>query len=293
MKRLRFIIIIIALIFLNFNAKSQYLSMLNSQNKWRVIVKTQGIQHIEEYRVGNDTTIFNQTWKKIKMISDSNAVLGFVTKFYLREDTINKKVYALKPDQSPYLYFDFNANINDTVLLYNILDNAIDTFAVNSVKMWMTADSVLRRAFMITNTSNPFSFEHWIEGVGSTEGIYYGNKLLYSNTNTYKLEASCFNNNLVYYSDDLLFGICNLNVGISGLNAISPNIYPNPASDFLQIENIDGKITADIYSMDGKLQKTVVLVGNNLIKINDLTMGVYILKIRNDKDISYHKFIKQ
>ena len=283
---------ITAIILMSFSAKSQYNQMLLSQYKWSVYVNNQGNSITEEYRVDTDTTIFNQTWKKIKMISTQNP--NFINKFFLREDTLTKKVYAMNPGQSPHLYFDFNASINDTLLLYNLMYNEIDTFVVNNKSLFMTVDSIYRNSLKIRNTSIPFSLtEIWIEGVGSTNGLYYGNKLQYLNSIVTRLEASCYNNQLVYRSPDLPSNICNINIGITETNLYTPKIYPNPATDFLQIENISDKTNIEIFSIDGKLQKSHTVAENGIVKINELAEGIYIIKLQTEKGLIYRKIIKR
>jgi hypothetical protein len=282
---------IIAIILMSFSAKSQYNQMLLSQYKWSVYVNNQGNSITEEYRVDTDTTIFNQTWKKIKMISTQNP--NFINKFFLREDTLTKKIYAMNPGQSPHLYFDFNANINDTLLLYNLMYNEIDTFVVNNKSLFMTDDSIYRNSLKIRNTSIPFSFfDYWIEGVGSTNGLYYGNKLQYLNSIATRLEASCYNNQLVYNGDDLFQNYCSYNISINETEINSIKLYPNPATDFLKIENISDKTGIAIYSIDGKLQKSLTVPENGIVKINELVEGIYFIKFQNDKGIVCKKFIK-
>ncbi len=292
MKTFKTFTIILVLILIGINAKSQYKPILLNQYKWSVYINNQGNSITEEYRVDTDTTIFNQTWKKIKMISTQNP--NFINKFFLREDTITKKIYAMNPGQAPHLYFDFDANINDTLLLYNLMYNEIDTFIVNNKSLVMTVDSIYRNSLKIRNTSIPFSFfEYWIEGVGSTNGLYYGNKLQYLNSIFTRLEASCSNNQLVYNGGDLEFNYCSFNIGINETEINSTKIYPNPASDFLQIDNLTEKTKLEVFSMDGKLHQTKVVYGNTTINIENLPDALYLVKIQTDSGVLIKKFLKQ
>ena len=64
-----------------------------------------------------------------------------------------------------------------------------------------------------------------------------------------------------------------------GINEISNNgiqIYPNPASDYLFIENIEPQ-QVTIYSLDGKLLK--IIHNTNIIDIRDLKQGLYLINI--------------
>ena len=75
-------------------------------------------------------------------------------------------------------------------------------------------------------------------------------------------------------------------------NNILPSIYPNPATDFLQIENISDKTVIAIYSIDGKLQKSHTVAENGIVKIKELAEGIYFIKFQNEKGIVCKKFIK-
>ena len=75
---------------------------------------------------------------------------------------------------------------------------------------------------------------------------------------------------------------------------ISANIYPNPTSDFLNIEMEEmGEATLRIYSVNGSLVKEDVLSGShNSINVNALGNGNYFYTIScGDKEIS-GKFAK-
>ena len=291
MKTFKTIAIILVLILIGINAKSQYKPLLLNQYKWNVNVSNQGNNITEQYRVDADTIMFNQIWKKIKMISTQNP--NFINKFFLREDTITKKIYAMNPGQAPHLYFDFDANINDTLLLYNLIYNEIDTFLVFNKSLIMTCDSIYRNSLRISNISHLFSFEIWIEGVGSTNGLYYGNKLQYLNSIVTRLEASCYNNQLVYNGGDLEFNYCSFNIGINETEINSTKIYPNPASDYIYIENIKEKARIEIYNMSGIIQLTADANGDSNINIRNLPDGLYLIKIQTDSNIAIKKLLKQ
>ena len=66
---------------------------------------------------------------------------------------------------------------------------------------------------------------------------------------------------------------------VDGIDEISDNviqIYPNPTSDFIFIENIEPQLVT-IYSLDGKLIKTIE--NANVVDVRDLDKGVYLINI--------------
>jgi len=87
--------------------------------------------------------------------------------------------------------------------------------------------------------------------------------------------------------------ICEPYLGIEGIEFKEIKIYPNPAIDFLQIESLTDKTIISIYSMVGKLHKSLTASENGIVNINDLAEGIYIIKLQTEKGVIYGKFIKQ
>jgi len=73
---------------------------------------------------------------------------------------------------------------------------------------------------------------------------------------------------------------------------IDLNIYPNPSSDFINVEGIeDAKVSASIYSISGALLQSNVSLDQQ-IDIRSLENGSYILAIKGDgwkRGISFSK----
>ena len=75
------------------------------------------------------------------------------------------------------------------------------------------------------------------------------------------------------------FGTDSFITSVDGINEITADviqIYPNPTSDFIFIENIEPQ-SVTIYSLDGKLVKSVK--NTNVIDVRDLDKGVYLINI--------------
>jgi len=78
----------------------------------------------------------------------------------------------------------------------------------------------------------------------------------------------------------------------------SLKIYPNPVNDKLFIDLPyslnSNKITVNIFDIQGRLIQNGSLNNNNYINTDKLKKGIYIIKIINDKNQTFHsKFIKQ
>lgn len=94
--------------------------------------------------------------------------------------------------------------------------------------------------------------------------------------------TSAYGNNL--YVDKVMTGI-GFGINESAENTIS--VYPNPASDFINICNAENSVAA-LYDVYGKLISSTIINQNNYtLNTTDLATGNYILKLTNgDKTIS-------
>jgi MBG domain (YGX type)/YDG domain/Secretion system C-terminal sorting domain len=71
------------------------------------------------------------------------------------------------------------------------------------------------------------------------------------------------------------------------------SIYPNPASDYIIVNNLQEKMTIRIFNLLGKLVKTTIVSGTEKISISDLSTGVYIIKISGKGIETVTRFVKQ
>jgi len=72
------------------------------------------------------------------------------------------------------------------------------------------------------------------------------------------------------------------------------NIYPNPATDVLNIDNKTGQSISEIavYSVSGMRVKQARNTQTS-IAVSDLQSGVYFVKIRIGNEVQNFKFIKK
>jgi predicted outer membrane repeat protein len=70
------------------------------------------------------------------------------------------------------------------------------------------------------------------------------------------------------------------------------HIFPNPVSDFININYLQPNSTVSIYDMMGKLVYYNHITTNQ-INVSEFTNGVYLLKIETVKEIVTNKFLKQ
>ena len=70
------------------------------------------------------------------------------------------------------------------------------------------------------------------------------------------------------------------------------NVYPNPATDMINITTPDNVLRVEIFNMQGQLVKAEA--GEvNTISVKDLANGIYTLKLTTDNGSSVHKIVKK
>ncbi|WP_210149023.1 T9SS type A sorting domain-containing protein [Chryseobacterium scophthalmum] len=132
--------------------------------------------------------------------------------------------------------------------------------------------------FEFSNPNNQYQFSP-----GETPYIlYYGFET--ATGNTIANEAVFDNANVVFRKDVLA-------VNDSSVKKSRTMIYPNPATDYLEIQTESNVNSVEIYDMSGRKENTEV--NNNRINISNLTPGNYLLKIKTSNETITKKFIKK
>jgi dienelactone hydrolase len=85
-----------------------------------------------------------------------------------------------------------------------------------------------------------------------------------------------------------------ITINITGLNQmdnLAMNISPNPTSDYILLEHINGKFSYSIYDVNGKL----MLSGKNeqKIDVHSLLAGIYQVQIQNNGRLNNLQFVKK
>ena len=71
---------------------------------------------------------------------------------------------------------------------------------------------------------------------------------------------------------------CSETVGISEASDASVYLSPNPVHDVVMLHNLSGRQFVSIYALDGRLMKSTEVVGDQLIDISNLPIGLYLVK---------------
>jgi len=85
-------------------------------------------------------------------------------------------------------------------------------------------------------------------------------------------------------------------LSISEANLLKFEMFPNPASDKVTIQLPSGteKATVQFYDYLGRLALTKkVTSAKNILEVNSLSKGVYMLKVVTEDKVGSQKFIKK
>lgn len=86
------------------------------------------------------------------------------------------------------------------------------------------------------------------------------------------------------------------NTSITSASSVAISIYPNPAKNILRVEGLNSSANTKLSVIDasGKLMKQVNTQSINYnYDLENLSAGIYYLKIETDKKVTNLKFIKE
>ena len=131
------------------------------------------------------------------------------------------------------------------------------------------------------------NFQH----AGTWYEFFTGNELAVSDVSaSILLKAGEFR----LYSDQKLPAFKDLATSISEKKIHSAiRVYPNPATDQIQIESKEMIRSVELFSIDGKSINRAKTNSNSLkIKLNDLKSGMYFLRVKTDNQLFTEKVVK-
>ncbi len=258
--------------------------------------KMESIQPVDdlwEYYCTGDTIIDDHSYKKVfirdLVITQNGPPFEAEGPYQLyglvRDDTANKKVYAIKynefegcPENEEYLLYDFSLNIGDTLNLCIIPD--WNEFVISDIYSQEVFDF---------NTRVFFNWDEIYEGIGSNYGLFEEMFAPYKKTGSQRYVYHTF---LDYYCRE---SPCWLFVSTrENLESESIHIFPNPAVDFIYISIENDDISS--ISVFNNVDQEVIRKSGDLHKINvsQLKPGLYIIEITlNMKRIQKKIFIQK
>lgn len=239
-----------------------------------------------QYIVTGDTIISNETFRKISLSGKDRNPINETWSFWnsgyhgcYRNDIVNKRVYYIPKDSiNEILLYDFNLSLNDTLpetFVYK--QSQYGTITVDQIDSVLINNTYLKR-YHLDNAG--FGQEYLIEGIGSTLGLLSPISPFFE----HHFVLMCFDNehdNLSY--QDYIYSDCDLITSVQdeNLNHSNIEIFPNPATHYLRIENPQSRaLSLDIFNAKGQRVKTIRKIENSdSIDISELNVGLYFIRI--------------
>ena len=302
MKKLYFIFILILLICKSVSGQ-KYFPFPTENVNWNIYFEYSRSENppdtvLLRYTLHGDTTINQVKYKKLCLESGDTLHPEIEAVGGLREK--DKKIYFIGNDYlgNPHfeecLLYDFNKQTGDTVkhdnfdTFYSIIEN------IDSVEI----DGEYRKRYKVYSRNN-FLFpdqEYWIEGIGSIKNGLLGNITDVPTCGYYYWEHVCFRENGQVKYLNPSFKECfpdYLMTSINENNETSKiNIYPNPFSTELHIDNIQPAENLNVRIVDilGRIIVHKELTSkNNIINVPE-TRGILLVMIT---DKYYHILKKE
>jgi len=265
-----------------------------------------------------DTIINGLQYKKVykqenARIADFNEARYFAA---IREDTIAARVYC-HYNGAEYLLYDFSVNVGDVVHFYSFwhgipfrhpfLPPRIRQSTVSSIDS-ILIDNEYRKRINFFSDFNwpPFSYSHefWIEGIGSTNGLFFAGEYDMLHSIYYWLLCVHIDGRKVFPAfknclQDCCFMELHHEVGYPNItedkNKISLIITNTNELLYIETDKDISGFEYKIINSRGQLINNGTLFSNT-VNISTLSKGLYIIIISNNstrKMVGTEKFIKR
>ncbi len=249
---------------------------------------------VNTYRVFryNETTISNS----VGSVSCINYYLSNMLYAFIRNDSVNKKVYYWNPDSvSEKILYDFSLTIGDT-LSSDLGIWADESLCNGLIYHIVSEDSIdvggeFRRRLGVQSTDTTMPICYMIEGIGSNQGLgYYGFCL--GEFYHWSQALVCYNDPNIHFSPYFNQSYCIENIGFEDETNTSDLIRNTGSNTFFITNNNKEPIEISCFDMLGKFILKRTFHESEYIEMNHLTSGVYFLYVlMNGKTLKPYKFV--
>ena len=146
----------------------------------------------------------------------------------------------------------------------------------------------------VVNKRNAFIAYTFYDTDKNPDEGYYNNGLLVTTDVRYNQNSNGWNGNYIsgyaysngFYHTDINFKMSTLDNSIADGVEDFIAVVPNPANDYVQIQTDKKVELVEVYSATGTLVKAVNIPDNNRVGLDDLSTGLYIVKVIVDGELS-------
>jgi hypothetical protein len=252
----------------------KYSKLLDPNRTWKIMEWVCGYDPCDSwenyYSISRDTLI-------------NNALYQEISEVFLREDTLDQKVFQWNGEQEEMLY-DFKLQKGDTV---NWLGHSWDPLLVDTVYE-MSIENTTRKC--IAFKENAGFNEVWIEGIGSNYGVIFPG--FYLTLIDAGSELRC-----VFDGVRPIYGDCfpmNIHPPSSALES-NPEVIFLPDQNALSITGLKGSVfVLQIFGINGSLKDVIRSKSgehNVIVNLKDYGRGIHIYRISCEGKFSQGKFL--
>jgi hypothetical protein len=266
--------------------------------------------YVKQYQYSTDTLLNGVNYHILKVAQKNyslddegfcmipqGSINTLLTKYYMREDIAEKKVYLYDIlTSTDILLYDFNLEIGDTLPeSYFVSFGYYFVTDIDSVLVGTNYHKRYKIDDQYTISSGSSESTYLIEGVGYISDLLS----IVSWYAEWDISLNCFSVNEIsmypYYEPSFLscrfFGA---DVSIKENENLKLNFYPNPINDFTSEINFsyssinDLNLKVEIRDMNGKIidqKKVKINQTNNSFEINSCTNGVYQVYLFEDNEL--------
>jgi len=240
--------------------------------------------NVYRLRFGIDTIIEGQAYKQMERLNytSSNDCPPFTAgnnwvglNEFIREDILERKVYYRDINsETDKLLFDFSLEIGDTLVNDLILN---DFYIVDTIVDYQLLNGTIVKKFVFEEIVANNELFCYMEGIGSSNGVlnHFGDGIGFGS----ELLCVDLNSELIYDGDCSGYVL-----ETEEENQNKFHIYPNPTSDFINIE-FENLLHSKVQVIDatGRPVQSIQLNDSpQRINLENLNPGIYFLVINND-----------
>jgi hypothetical protein len=196
-----------------------------------------------------------------------------------------KSSFAIAPTTAP---LPQNAILSFDIRLKNDLPGNFSFGAGDSVTVSISNDcgNSWIQAFKI-NSTQPFGFENF-QTATIDLSAYAGSAIAFR----FDVRINRNDNTGAWVDLDNI-GVSENTSSASILNKRKFRVFPNPATDFIQVSGAEtgGRVSLKILSLNGQLMKEASFSGNQLISLQSLPSGIYLMELHSGDEIQREKIV--